>query len=80
MTKGKAYNTYCNYLKKSIESWCRTWHIEQDKSIYLTAKFFDNLAAMRFNPGGPMAQYNLVARGMSMLACQSLTAIEAEYQ
>jgi hypothetical protein len=27
-----------------------------------------------------MAQYNSVARGISMLACQSLTAIKAEYQ
>jgi hypothetical protein len=35
---------------------------------------------MQFNPGGPVAQYNSVARGISMLACQSLTAVEAEYQ
>jgi hypothetical protein len=32
--KGKAYNTYHNHLKKSIESWCCTWHIEREKSIY----------------------------------------------
>jgi hypothetical protein len=35
---------------------------------------------MQFNLGGPVAQYNPVARGISMLACRSLTAIEAEYQ
>jgi hypothetical protein len=78
--KGKANDTYPNCLKKSIESWCCTWHIKQDKSIYLTAKFFDNLVAMGFNPGGPMAQYNSVARGISMLVCQLLTAVKAEYQ
>jgi hypothetical protein len=69
MTKGKAYNTYRDHLKKSIESWCCTRHIKRDKSIYLTAKFFDNLVAMQFNLGGPVVQYNSVARGISMLAC-----------
>ncbi len=79
-TKGKAYDMYRDHLKKSIEAWCRTRHIERDKSIYLTAKFFDNLIALRFNPGGPVAQYESAARGISMLACRSLTAVEAEYQ
>jgi hypothetical protein len=50
--KDKAYNTYRGHFKKSIKSWCRTWHIEWDKSIYLKAKSFDDLVAMRFNPGG----------------------------
>jgi hypothetical protein len=50
--KGKVYNMYQDHLKKSIESWCRTRHIERDKSIYLTAKFFDNLVATQFNLGG----------------------------
>ncbi len=79
-TKGKAYDTYRDYLKKSIEAWCRTCHIKWDKSIYLTAIFYDDLVALRFNPGGPMAQYELATRGISMLAYQSLMAIEAEYQ
>ncbi len=35
---------------------------------------------MRFNPGGPVAQYESVAQCISMLACRSLLAIEAEYQ
>jgi hypothetical protein len=80
MTKGNAYNTYRNHLKKSIKSWCRTRHNKRDKSIFLTAKFVDNLVAMRVNPEGPVAQYGSVARSISMLACQSLTAIKAEYQ
>jgi hypothetical protein len=79
-TKGKAYDTYRDHLKKSIKAWCRTRHIERDKSIYLTAKFFDDLIVLRFNPGGPVAQYESAARGISMLACQSLMAVEAEYQ
>jgi hypothetical protein len=79
-TKGKAYDTYRDHLKKSIKAWCRTRHIERDKSIYLTAKFFDDLIALRFNPGGPVVQYESAARGISMLACRSLTAVEAEYQ
>ncbi len=29
--RGKAYNTYHDHLKKSIKSWCCTWHIERDK-------------------------------------------------
>jgi hypothetical protein len=40
-TKGKAHDSYRDHLKKSIESWCRSRHIKRDKSIYLTAKFFD---------------------------------------
>ncbi len=77
-TKGKAHDTYRDHLKKSIESWCRSRHIKRDKSIYLTAKNFEDLVALRFNPGGPMAQYESAARGISMLACRSLTAVEAE--
>ena len=79
-TKGKAHDTYRDHLKKSIESWCRTRHIERDKSIYLTAKFFEDLVALRFNPGGPVAQYDSAGRGISMLSCRSLTAVEAETQ
>jgi hypothetical protein len=79
-TKGKAHDSYRDHLKKSMESWCRSRHIERDKSIYLTAKFFEYLVALCFNPGGPVAQYKLAARGISMLACHSLTALEAETQ
>ncbi len=74
------YDAYRNHLKKSIKSWCCTWHIKQDKSIYSTAKYFGSLVAMRFNPGGPVAQYDSVARGISILACRLLTAVKAEYQ
>ena len=80
MTKAKAHDSYRDYLKKSIESWCRSRHIERDKSIYFTAKFFKDLVALHFNPGGPVAQYESAARGISMLACRSLTALEAETQ
>ena len=69
-TKGKAHDTYRDHLKKSIEAWCRSRHIERDKSIYLTAKFFEDLVALRFNPGGPVAQYESAARGISMLVHQ----------
>jgi hypothetical protein len=55
-------------------------HIERDKSIYLTAKFFDDLVALRFNPEGPVAQYESAARGVSILACHLLMAVKAEYQ
>ncbi len=56
-TKGNTFDTYCAHLAKSIDSWCRSQHIERDKSIYLPAKFFKDLIALRFNPGGPVAQY-----------------------
>jgi hypothetical protein len=79
-TKGKSHDSYRNHLKKSMESWCRSRYIERDKSIYLTAKFFKDLVALRFNPGGPVAQYESAARGISILACRSLTALEAETQ
>jgi len=79
-TKGKAHDTYRDHLKKSIEAWCRSRHIERDKSIYLTAKFFEDLVALRFNPGGPVAQYESAARGISMISCRSLSAVEAETQ
>ncbi len=68
-TKGKSMDTYCTHLSKSIESWCRAHHIDRNKSLFLEAKFFEDLVALHFNPGGPVAQFHLVARGMSMLAC-----------
>jgi hypothetical protein len=77
-TKGKSIDLYPAHLSKSIESWCRMHHIDRDKSLFLEVKFFEDLVALRFNPGGPVAQFHLVARGMSMLACHSLTAAEAE--
>ncbi len=51
-----------------------------DKSIYLTARFFENLLALWFNPGGPVVQYESATRGISMLACRSLMTVKAEYQ
>ncbi len=55
-------------------------HIEWDKSIYLPSKFFEELVALRFNLGGPVVQFSLVTKGISMLACRAVTAVEAEYQ
>jgi hypothetical protein len=78
-TKGKSFDTYRAHIAKSLELWCRSHHIDRDKSIFLEAKFFEDLVALRFNPGGPVAQYHSVARGMSMLACRSLTAMAAEF-
>jgi hypothetical protein len=77
-TKGKRIDTYRAHIAKAIKSWCRAHHINWDKSIFLEDKFFKNLVALRFNPGGPVAQYHLAARGMLMLACRSLSAVEAE--
>ncbi len=73
-------DSYQAHLAKSTESWCRANHIEWDKSIYLPSKFFEELVALRFNPGGPVAQYSLVAKGISMLACRAVTVVEAKYQ
>jgi hypothetical protein len=78
-TKGKSFDFYRAHIAKLLELWCRSHHIDRDKSIFLEAKFFKDLLAMRFNPGGPVAQYHSVARGMSMLACCSLTAKAAEF-
>jgi hypothetical protein len=78
-TKGKSFDTYRTHIAKSLELWCRSHHIDLDKSIFLEAKFFEDLVALRFNPGGPVAQYHSVERGMSMLACRSLTAMAAEF-
>jgi hypothetical protein len=79
-SKGKSFDTYCAHLAKSVELWCRTHHIDRDKSIFLDSKFFEDLVALRFNPGGPVAQYQLAVRGMSMLTCRSITAVKAEYR
>jgi hypothetical protein len=78
-TKGKSFDTYRAHIAKSLKLWCWSHHIDRDKSIFLEAKFFEDLVALRFNPGGPVAQYHSVARGMSMLACRSLTAMAAEF-
>ncbi len=79
-TKEKAYDTYRDHIKKSIEMWCRKCNIERDKSIFLKQSFFDDLVKLCFNPGGPVAQYDSVDRGISMLVCQSLSAAEVELQ
>ncbi len=78
-TKGKSFDTYRAHIAKSLVQWCRSHHIDRDKSIFLEAKFFEDLVALRFNPGGPVAQYHSVTRGMSMLACRSLSAMAAEF-
>ena len=77
--KGKSFDTYCTHIAKSLELWCQSHHIDCDKSIFLEAKFFKDLVALCFNPGGPVAQYHSVAQGMSMLACRSLAAMAAEF-
>jgi hypothetical protein len=55
-TKEKSFDTYPTNIAKSINLWCRSHHIDCDKSIFLKAKFFEDLVALRFNPGGPVAQ------------------------
>ncbi len=80
LTKGKSCDSYRAHLSKSIGLWCRANHIEWDKSIHLPSNFFEELVALRFNPGGPVAQYSLVGKGMSMMVCRLVTAVEAKYQ
>ncbi len=78
-TKGKSVDSYRAHLAKSIDAWCRLHHINRDKSLFLEAKFFEDLVALRFISGGPVAQFHSAARGMSMLACRSITAAKAEH-
>jgi hypothetical protein len=78
-SKGKSLHTCWAHLAKCIELWCCSHYIDRDKSIFLDSKFFKDLVTLRFNPEGPVAQYQLAALGMSMLACRSLSAVEAKY-
>ncbi len=78
-SKGKSFDTYHAHLAKSNKLWCRAHHIDRDKLIFFNSKFFEGLVALQFNPGGPVVQYQLAARGMSMLTCRSLTAVKAKY-
>ncbi len=78
-SKGKSYDSYRAHIAKAMKSWARTNHIELDKSIHFDSKFFDDLVALQFNPGGPVVQYQSAGRGMSMLACRSVSAVDAEY-
>ena len=75
-TKGKNFDTYRAHITKAIDIWCHSHHIDRDKSIFLKAKFFDDLVALHFNPGGAVAQFHSVAQGMSILACRSLMAVD----
>ncbi len=77
-SKGKSFDTYGAHLAKSINLWCRSHHINCNKSTFIEAKFFEDLVALRFNPWGVVVQCHSVAQGMSMLVCRSLTAVEAE--
>ncbi len=56
-SKGKSFYTYRAHLVKSVKLWCHSHHIDGDKLIFLDSKFFEDLVALQFNPGGPMAQY-----------------------
>ncbi len=78
-SKGKSFDMYCAHLAKSVKLWCCTHYIDRDKSIFLDSKFFKDLVALWFNPGGLVAHYQSAAWGMSMLACRSLTAVKAKY-
>ena len=60
-TKGKSFDTYRAHIAKSLELWCRSHHTDRDKLIFLEAKFFEDLVVLRFNPGGPVAQFHSVA-------------------
>jgi hypothetical protein len=73
-TNGKSFNTYRAHLAKSIDVWCCLHHIDRDKSIFLEVKFFEDVVALHFNPGGPVAQFQSIVQGMLMLACRSLMA------
>ena len=77
--KGMSFDTYHIHITKSINLWCRSHHIDRDKSIFLEAKFFEALVALFFNPGGAVAQFYSVVRGMLILMCRSLMAVEAEF-
>jgi hypothetical protein len=75
-SKGKSFNTYHAHLTKSINAWCCLHHIDRNKSIFLKAKFFKDLVALQFNPGGAVTQFQSVMQGMLMLACCSLMVVE----
>jgi len=77
-SKGRSYDTYRAHLSKSMDTWARANHIELDKSTHFDSKFFEDLVALRFNLGGPVVHYQSAARGMSMLACRSVFAVDAE--
>ncbi len=49
-------------------------HIDRDKLIFLNSKL--NLVALKFNLGGPMAQYQMVVQELLMLACTAGTCME----
>ncbi len=77
-SKEKSFDAHRAHLAKSIHSWCRLHHIGRNKSTFLKAKFFEDLVALHFNPGRPVAQFHSVVWGMSTLACHLLMAIEAK--
>ncbi len=78
-SKGKSFDSYRTHLAKSIDACCLLHHIDCNKSLFFEAKFFEDLVALRFNPGGAVAQFHSAARGMSILACWLLMAAEAEH-
>ncbi len=79
-SRGKSFDTYHAHLAKSVDSWCQSHHIEHNKSNFPDSNFFEDLVALHFNRGGPVAQYTLAAGVMLMLVCRSSTAVEAKYR
>jgi hypothetical protein len=72
VSKGKSFNTYRAHLAKLVDAWCRLHHIDCNKSIFLKAKFYKDLVALRFNPGGASSAVSIcrtrdVEPGMPLL-------------
>jgi hypothetical protein len=75
-SKGKSFNTYRAHLAKSVDAWCHLHHINRYKSIFLEAKFFEDLVALQFNPGGSVVQFQSVAWGLNGRWQQKLNIVK----
>jgi hypothetical protein len=51
-SKGKSFDTYRAHLAKSVKLWCCSHYTDRNKLIFLDSKFFKDLVALQFNPGG----------------------------
>ena len=71
--KGKSFDSYRAHIAKSLELWCRSHHIDRDKSIFLEAKFFEDLvAAFQFRRAGraiPLCGARDVDVGVLLAVC-----------
>ena len=73
----KQVDTHRDNVKRHMKTWANNAKPDQvmiDRGLYFTTQTMKDILALRFNPGGPMAEVATAGQGLSILTCRPLTA------